>query len=74
VWSRKFRFFAKMMAAVRGFIKDNTTYKKQLRVEIQQRTAQFLDDLNDLLDKLQEQLRDRDKKGLVVIIDYSAGA
>jgi len=62
-------FFAKMMAAVRGFIKDNTTYKKQLRVEIQQRTAQFLDDLNDLMDKLQQQLRDRGKKGLVVIID-----
>jgi len=62
-------FFAKMMAAVRGFIKDNTTYKKQLRVEIQQRTAQFLDDLNDLMDKLQQQLRDRGNKGLVIIID-----
>lgn len=62
-------FFARMMAAVRGFIKDNTTYKKQLRVEIQQRTALFLDDLNDLIDQLQRQLRDRGKKGLVVIID-----
>jgi hypothetical protein len=62
-------FFARMMAAVRGFIKDNTTYKKQLRVEIQQRTALFLDDLNDLIDQLQSQLRDQGKKGLVVIID-----
>jgi hypothetical protein len=62
-------FFARMMAAVRGFIKDNTTYKKQLRLEIQQRTAQFLEDLNDLVDQLQTQLRERGKKGLVVIID-----
>lgn len=62
-------FFARMMAAVRGFIKDNTTYKKQLRLEVQQRTAQFLEDLNDLIDQLQQQLRERGKKGLVVIID-----
>lgn len=62
-------FFAKMMAAVRGFITSGSTYKKQLRVEIQQRTAQFLDDLNDLIDQLQGQLRDRGKNGLVVIID-----
>lgn len=62
-------FFAKMMAAVRGFITSGSTYKKQLRVEIQQRTAQFLEDLNDVIDKLQQQLRDRGKKGLVIIID-----
>ena len=62
-------FFAKMMAAVRGFITSGATYKKQLRVEIQQRTSQFLEDLNDLIDKLQLQLQTRDKKGLVIIID-----
>jgi len=62
-------FFARMMAAVRGFIKDNTTYKEQLRLEVQRRTAQFLEDLNDLIDQLQQQLRERGKKGLVVIID-----
>lgn len=62
-------FFAKMMAAVRGFITSGSTYKKKLRTEIQQRTAQFLNDVNDLIDKLQLQLRDCDKKGLVVIID-----
>jgi len=62
-------FFAKMMAAVRGFITSGSTYKKQLRLEIQQRTAQFLEDLNDLIDKLQQQLRERGKKGLVIIID-----
>lgn len=42
-------FFAKMMAAVRGFITSGSTYKKQLRLEIQQRAVQFLDDLNDLI-------------------------
>jgi hypothetical protein len=62
-------FFAKMMAAVRGFITSGSTYKKQLRFEIQQRAAQFLDDLNDLIDQLQQQLRKYGKKGLVVIID-----
>ncbi|MDZ7267006.1 MAG: ATP-binding protein [candidate division KSB1 bacterium] len=62
-------FFAKMMAAVRGFLTSGSTYKKQLRVEIQQRTAQFLEDLNDLIDKLQQQLRERGKEGLVIIID-----
>jgi len=65
-------FFAKMMAAVRGFIKDNTTYKKQLRVEIQQRTAQFLDDLNDLMDKLQQQLRDHGKKAWWSLLQTSS--
>jgi len=62
-------FFAKVMAAVRGFITSGSTYKKQLRVEIQQRTAQFLEDVNDLIDKLQQQLRERGRKGLVIIID-----
>lgn len=62
-------FFAKMMAAVRGFMTSGSTYKKLLRVEIQQRTAQFLEDLNDLIDKLQLQLREQDKPGLVIIID-----
>jgi hypothetical protein len=62
-------FFAKMMAAVRGFITSGSTYKKQLRLEIQQRAVQFLDDLNDLIDQLQQQLRKHGKKGLVVIID-----
>lgn len=62
-------FFAKMMAAVRGFITSGSTFKKQLRVEVQQRTAQFLEDLNDLIDKLQQQLRGRGMKGLVIIID-----
>lgn len=62
-------FFAKMMAAVRGFITSGSTFKKQLRLEVQQRTAQFLEDLNDLIDKLQQQLRERGKKGLVIIID-----
>lgn len=62
-------FFAKMMAAVRGFITSGSTFKKQLRVEIQQRTSQFLEDLNDLIDKLQLLLRDRGKKGLVMVID-----
>jgi hypothetical protein len=58
-----------MMTAVRGFMTSGSTYRKLLRIEIQQRTAQFLEDLNDLIDKLQMQLRDRDKKGLVIIID-----
>jgi hypothetical protein len=62
-------YFAKMMAAGRGFITSGSTFKKQLRVEIQQRTAQFLEDLNDLIDKLQQQLRDRGQKGLIIIID-----
>lgn len=62
-------FFAKMMAAVRGFITSGSTYKKQLRVEVQQRTSLFLEDLNDLIDKLQRQLRERGKKGLVIMID-----
>jgi hypothetical protein len=62
-------FFAKMMAAVRGFITSGSTYKKQLRVEIQQRTAQFLEDLNDLIDQLQLQIRTRGKNGLVIVID-----
>lgn len=62
-------FFAKMMVAVKGFITSGSTFKKQLRVEIQQRTALFLEDLNDLIDKLQLQLRERGKKGLVIIID-----
>lgn len=62
-------FFAKMMAAVRGFITSGSTFKKQLRIEVQQRTAQFLEDLNDLIDKLQQQLRGRGMKELVIIID-----
>jgi hypothetical protein len=62
-------FFAKMMTAVRGFITSGSTFKKQLRLEVQQRAAQFLEDLNDLIDKLQQQLRERGKKGLVIIID-----
>jgi len=62
-------FFAKMMAAVRGFMTSGSTQKKLLRVEVQQRTAQFLEDLNDLINKLQQQLRERGKNGLVMIID-----
>ncbi|MDZ7359949.1 MAG: KAP family NTPase [candidate division KSB1 bacterium] len=62
-------FFAKMMAAVRGFLTSGSTFKKQLRVEIEQRTARFLEDLNDLIDKLQQQLRESGKQGLVIIID-----
>lgn len=62
-------FFAKMMTAVRGFITSGATYKTQLRTEVQQRTALFLEDLNDLIDNLQMQLRSRGKKGLVIIID-----
>jgi len=61
--------FVKMMAAFKGFITSGSTQKKHIRVELQQRTSLFLQDLNDLIDKLQQQLRDKGKRGLVIIID-----
>lgn len=57
------------MAAFKGFITSGSTQKKIKRVELQQRTSLFLEDLNDLINKLQQQLRDQGKRGLVIIID-----
>lgn len=65
----KLPFFLKVMAAVRGFIKSGSSHRKLLRIEIQQRTTQFLQDVNALIDQTQTQLRDRGKSGLVMIID-----
>ncbi len=62
-------FFVKMMTAIQGVIKSGSTYKKQFLREVKQRPTQFLEDLNDLIDHLQIQLRDHGMKGLVIIID-----
>ena len=62
-------FFARVMLAVRGMIKSGSTTTKEIRLHVRQRTTQFLEDLNDIIDHLQVQLPKKGKKGIVIIID-----
>lgn len=58
-------FFAKARAA----IKNDATKREQVRTVLRQSPTLFLEDLNDIIDNLQTQIRSRGKAGLVVIID-----
>jgi len=62
-------FFARVMLAVRGMIKSGSTMTKEIRLHVRQRTTQFLEDLNDIIDYLQVQLPKKGKKGILIIID-----
>jgi len=62
-------FFARVMLAVRGMIKSGASTTREIRLHVRQRTTQFLEDLNDLIDHLQVQLPKKGKKGIVIIID-----
>lgn len=58
-------FFAKTQAAV----KNDKTKREAIRAVIQQSPTLFLEDLNDIIDHLQTQIRSQGKAGLVIIID-----
>jgi len=62
-------FFARVMLAVRGMIKSGASTTREIRLHVQQRTTQFLEDLNDIINHLQVQLPQKGKKGMVIIID-----
>lgn len=64
----KLPFFT-ALASIKSAFKHGTTQKKNYRIEIKQRVALFLQDLNDLINDLQIKLGDIGKKGLVIIID-----
>lgn len=61
--------FVKLLSKLTLSLKGTTEQKKQVRRTIEAQTALFLEDLNDLIDNLQIQLRAKDKLGLVLIVD-----
>jgi hypothetical protein len=62
-------FFAKVLAAVKAMLKTSSSHVKEVRREVERKASVLLTDLNEFLDRLQVQLRDRGRKGLVVIVD-----
>src|SRR5690606_25564766 len=50
-------------------LKAGADKKQQLRTTIDQGVAPFLEDLNDIIDSVQVQLRDKEQQGLVLIVD-----
>jgi len=62
-------FFARVMLAVRGMIKSGASTTNEIRLHVRQRTTQFLEDLNDIINHIQIQLRSKGKQGIVIIID-----
>ncbi len=59
----------KLMMGVRSTLKASAGKKQELRTTIDQSITAFLDDLNDIVDSVQIQLREHGQQGLVLIVD-----
>jgi len=62
-------FFARVSALVGGLVSGASSEVKEVRREIERRASVLIADINGLLDGLFLQLKDADKKGLVIIAD-----
>lgn len=61
--------FIKLLGSLTAQLRGSKEQKTQLRYTIEQQIRLFLEDLNDLIDSLQAQIRATNKAGLVVIVD-----
>ena len=62
-------FFMKVSTALKAILKTSSSQVKTVRQEVATRAALLFDDINILLDDLQIQLKDKGKRGLVIIVD-----
>ena len=62
-------FFVKVSTALKAIFKTSSSQAKTVRQEVETRAALLFDDVNTLLDDLQIQLKDKGKRGLVIIVD-----
>ncbi len=62
-------FFVKVSTALKAVFKTSSSHVKTVRQEVETRAALLFDDVNTLLDDLQIQLKDKSKRGLVIIVD-----
>ena len=58
-----------LFAKIRAATKNDETKREAIRAEVQRSPTLFLEELNDIIDNLQTQIRSRGKAGLVVIVD-----
>ena len=59
----------KLMVGLKSTLKTSADKKETLRTKIDQGITGFLNELNDIINHLQTQLRDQGRKGLVLIMD-----
>jgi len=60
---------ARMLAAIKGVLKNSTFTRKEWRQELEPHLTVLLNHINALIGDAQKRLRERGKKGLVVIVD-----
>jgi hypothetical protein len=62
-------FFVKVSLALKAIFKTSSSQVKIVRQEVEKKASLLFDDINTLLDDLQIQLKDNNKRGLVIIVD-----
>lgn len=61
--------FAKMLATLKGHIKASAQRRIEIRHELERELSIFIERLNELIDDVQVRLQQRERAGLVVIVD-----
>ncbi|MBI3762612.1 MAG: ATP-binding protein [Chloroflexi bacterium] len=61
--------FARMLATLKGHIKNSAQRRKEIRQELERELSAFIERLNELIDDAQARLKAKGRAGLLVIVD-----
>ena len=62
-------FFLKALLGLKAYIRSGTEEVREIRHELERRAITLLNDVNMFIDDLQRQLREKEYKGLVILVD-----